>query len=149
MAPVAGTSEAELVGGPRITEDGMRELISSCDPASKLLLAAVEADDDRAVLGSLLLEKRGDECHLGLLSVDPRLQNRGIGRKLLAAGQQHGKDVFGCSYAGMKVVESRTELIQWYQRQGFELTDEREDFNYSLAVLLQGPLTFVGMRRPL
>jgi hypothetical protein len=75
-----GTTEEHLLGGKRITTDDLSHLISACDDTTKTLLVAVDGDgnDTHTVHGSLLIEKHGDQCHFGMLSVDPAIQNRGV-----------------------------------------------------------------------
>lgn len=56
---------------------------------------------------------------LGLISVDPTLQSRGIGRMLVEAGLKHAKEAMGRKQAVVYVLFQRTELREWYQRIGF------------------------------
>jgi hypothetical protein len=49
----------------------------------------------------------------------------------------------------MKVIDSRIELLSWYQRMGFVVTDDREPFEFAYAELKSGPITFVLLKRPL
>ncbi|KAG0288923.1 hypothetical protein BGZ96_007382 [Linnemannia gamsii] len=62
---------------------------------------------------------RSEQIMLGLISVDPTLQSRGIGGKLVKAGLKYAKEVMGRKQAVVYVVFQRTELREWYQRIGF------------------------------
>jgi ribosomal protein S18 acetylase RimI-like enzyme len=62
-----------------------------------------------------------------MLTVSPELQNSGIGKKLLAEGENHAKTL-GLSSIIMTVVSVRSELIAWYKRHGYVDTGAREPF---------------------
>jgi len=119
------TTEADLLDGQRTDGDAILELLRS--PSHALLIAA---DSEGApLLGSVLLERRAEGLgYLGMLTVSPGLQARGLGRKLLAAGEEFVKSRWGCRRIEMTVIRGREELIQWYIRRGYLLTGERRPF---------------------
>jgi ribosomal protein S18 acetylase RimI-like enzyme len=62
-----------------------------------------------------------------MLSVAPNTQGKGIGKKLLVAGENHAK-LLGVDTIIMTVISVRKELIDWYMRHGYQLTGERKPF---------------------
>ncbi len=56
------------------------------DLVDQLVLKALLAD---RIVGSVRALERDGTCHIGRLIVDPERQNRGIGRRLLAAIEDH------------------------------------------------------------
>jgi ribosomal protein S18 acetylase RimI-like enzyme len=123
------TTEAHLLGGPRVTRDELQRLLG-LDPKTKAALFVVEErvatdkdgeDDLWAVVGCVLVEKEDDGGHLGMFSVHPLRQGRGLGRLLLDAGEAHITDVFGCHTVLLHVLGQRTDLLAFYQRRGYTL----------------------------
>ena len=62
---------------------------------------------------------------LGLLSVDPLQQSRGIGRKLMDFGLAYTKDILGRTRAVINALTQRPEIINWYKRLGLVDYGER------------------------
>ncbi|KAG0380803.1 hypothetical protein BGX24_004928 [Mortierella sp. AD032] len=62
---------------------------------------------------------RTQQIMLGLISVDPAQQSRGIGRQLVDAGLKHARESLGRTQAVVYVLYQRTELREWYKRVGF------------------------------
>jgi len=115
------TTEAHLLEGKRTTKEELTEIIS--DPKNTFL----KYTENDQIIGSVLLVEKEHQLYLGMLTVSPELQNSGIGKKLLAAGEKHAK-ALGLSSIIMTVVSVRDELIAWYKRHGYVETGEREDF---------------------
>ena len=126
----AGSSwntEAGYMQGDRTSEALLLEEIAA-RPEACLLLS--RPDDASGLLGSVWLEPVGDGVwYLGSLIIDPRLQNAGAGRQLLAAAEQWALER-GARTIRMKVVNVRDTLIAWYVRRGYRLTNEVEPFPY-------------------
>lgn len=118
------THEADMLGGQRVDEAGLARFIA--DPREHLLLGFA---GDRLVATVNITDKVGAYAYLGLLSVDPRLQAGGFGRRMIAAGEDKARDI-GCRYIEMTVIRQRTELIAYYQRRGYHLTGETRPFPY-------------------
>ena len=56
-----------------------------------------------------------------MFSVTPSAQGKGIGKKLLAAADEYaGKH--NCSSIYMTVITVRTDLIAWYEKNGYQKT---------------------------
>ena len=89
--------------------------------------------------------------YLGSLSVDPRKQNRGRGRKLLAAAEDWVQERGGREIR-MTVVNARDTLLAWYERRGYALTSDTEPFPYGdsrFGIPKRDDLCFVVLRKRL
>jgi ribosomal protein S18 acetylase RimI-like enzyme len=112
------------------------------DPASRLLIA-LEGD---APIGCVNIADKGDGlAYLGLLCVDPVLQAAGLGKRLLAAAEDAARAEFGATAIEMTVIDSRAELIAWYQRRGYRVSGETRDF----PVAMDPPLTMTVLVKQL
>jgi len=118
------TTEANLLEGKRTNEQELNEILQ--DEKSTIL----KFTEDKQILGCVLLIEKESKLYLGMLTVDPELQNSGIGKKLLAEADLHAHKL-GLSKIVMTVISAREELIAWYKRHGFEDTGEREAFPVS------------------
>jgi ribosomal protein S18 acetylase RimI-like enzyme len=115
------TTEADLLDGTRIDEAALRDLIQKPDTT---ILIYKKGD---SLLGCVELRKDGAKLYLGMLSVQPNTQGKGIGKKLLAAAEVHAHEQV-CTKIYMTVISVRQELIDWYIRHGYQLTGERKPF---------------------
>ncbi|MFM7487670.1 MAG: GNAT family N-acetyltransferase [Cytophagales bacterium] len=115
------TTEADLLDGTRIDEEAVKELISR--PGTTILRYV----ENEQLLGCVELRQEKGKLYLGMLSVAPNTQGKGIGKKLLLAGEEHAKSV-GIRIMMMTVISVRKELIDWYVRHGYQLTGERKPF---------------------
>jgi ribosomal protein S18 acetylase RimI-like enzyme len=84
-------------------------------------------EEDNQLLGCVELRQEKNKLYLGMLSVAPNTQGKGIGKKLLQAGEDLAKEL-GISTLMMTVISVRHELINWYIRHGYALTGERKPF---------------------
>lgn len=115
------TTEADLIDGTRIDETILTNLINREDTTVLLYR------EDKNLLGCVELRKEGYKLYLGMLSVSPLSQNKGIGKKLMSAAEAHAKEK-KCTSIFMTVISVREELLNWYQRHGYVLTGERKPF---------------------
>lgn len=139
-ARVGWTHEADLLDDERITMADLASLVT--DKLERLLVVV----SDSAMIGCVRVADRGDGlAYLGLLCVDPNLQARGVGRKLIEAAEQVARDDFCADRMEMTVIEGRTELIDYYRRRGYAPTSERRDF----PVALDPPLFMTVLEKPL
>ena len=125
---VAGwCTEADLIEGTRLTEDLLREDLAG-KPEARLMLWRDQAGGP--VLGTVWLEPRKEGIwYLGLLTVRPELQDRGMGRQLLQAGEECVRELGG-RRVRIAVLHLRDTLIAWYERRGYVRTGETEPFPY-------------------
>ena len=114
------TTEADLLGGIRTSVASLNEMISK---KNAVILIAEEMDME----GCVFLEQQGKALYLGMLTVKPELQGKGIGAKLMAASEERAKEL-GCHTIKMTVITDRHELIAYYKRKGFVDTGERAPF---------------------
>ncbi len=142
-------TEAGFMDGERTNEMLLRAELAE-KPESMLLIWR----DDRtgSVPGCVWLEPKAHETwYLGSLTVDPRLQNAGFGRKLLAAAEQLASD-HGASTIRITVVNVRETLIAWYERRDYRLTGETLPFPYEdqrFGTPRREDLAFVVLEKPL
>lgn len=119
------TTEADLLDGQRVDAEGLLENIEKED--SVILIA--EDDDTGKLLGCVHLAKHDNKCYLGMLTVDPTLQKKGIGNMLLDESEAFAQ-FWDCTHLYMTVISVRTELIAWYEKHGFRKTGETKPFPY-------------------
>lgn len=115
------TTEADMLDGTRIDEDILKEIIQR--PDTTVLLYK----DGPRLLGCVELRTDEMKIYLGMLSVMPNTQGKGIGKRLLKEAEVYALEQ-GCNKIYMTVISVRTELIDWYVRHGYHLTDERKPF---------------------
>ncbi|MGZ3770902.1 MAG: GNAT family N-acetyltransferase [Bdellovibrio sp.] len=119
------TTEAYILEGQRVDPNGIKEIINKED--SVILIA--ENDDNGDLLGCVHLEKQNNKCYLGMLTVDPHLQKKGIGKMLLEESEALAQ-FWDCTSIFMTVISVRKELIAWYEKHGYRLTREKKPFPY-------------------
>ena len=83
------------------------------------------ADDGGKLAGCNYVELRGDSGYFGLLSVDPKYQRRGLGKKLIDAAEQFCRDA-GCGVMRIRVLNHRTELPPFYEKFGYRIAEIEE-----------------------
>jgi ribosomal protein S18 acetylase RimI-like enzyme len=118
------TTEADLLDGTRTDSAAIKELIES---SGVTILKYVESNE---ILACVELKKESNKLYLGMLTVKPSLQGKGIGKELLKAAEEEGKKQ-ECSSIFMTVISVRKELIDWYLRHGYQLTGERKPFAFN------------------
>lgn len=119
------TTEADLLLGQRVDAEGLKEQINKED---SVVLIAEDEDADK-ILGCVHIEKRGSRCYLGMLTVDPTLQGKGLGKQLVDECEAFAQ-FWDCHQIYMTVIAQRTELIAWYEKLGFKNTKKTEPFPY-------------------
>lgn len=112
------TSESHLLDGQRV-DDLM--LLSYLRDENISILKYVDANN--RITGCVYLEGKGDKLYLGMLTVSPLEQGRGIGKKLLAAAEEYGR-ILGLVAIIITVITTRDELLAWYERHGYQKTGE-------------------------
>ncbi|MEN2399990.1 GNAT family N-acetyltransferase [Flavobacterium sp. MC2016-06] len=138
------TTEANLLEGKRTTEEELTETIQN--PKNTIL----KFTENGKIISSVLLVEKEHQLYLGMLTVDPELQNSGIGRKMLAEAENHAKSL-GLTSIIMTVISVREELIAWYKRNGYVDTGEREAFPSSdiHINISEKPLEFIYFEKQL
>ena len=94
--------------------------------------AIVLATDARtgALVGTVQVAPRADGAvgRIAFLSVDPGCQGAGLGRRVLAAGEDYCRTTWGASKMTLSALSPRHHLIAWYVRRGYRETGERVPF---------------------
>ena len=138
------TTEAHLLDGQRIDEAGVAEMMAVPDAVMLLCLGA-----GNELLGSFYAHAAGNKVSLSMLAVAPTGQGQGVGRLLLSAAEDYGRQ-HGCTTSKMTVISVRLELIAYYERRGYQLTGATEPFptdpRYGIP---RQPLTLLVLEKPL
>ncbi len=140
------TTEAEFLDGQRVDAAGLGALLEAPD---SVVLVAEEAG---ALVGCVHLERRGSDCYLGMLTIQPAAQAVGRGSRLLSAAERWAVTHWSASSAYLTVIAQRFELIAWYGRRGYLPTGERRPFPYGDArfgLPRRDDLVFDVLRKPL
>lgn len=138
------TTEADLLDGIRTDEDSLRTMLARADAT------ILKYEEDGQLLGCVYLERKGTDLYLGMLTVSPDLQAKGIGRQLLAAAEAFARDR-QCRAVTMTVIPLRHELIAWYERRGYRATGETRPFPMDdpRFGLPRQPLSFIVLEKSL
>lgn len=105
------------------------------------------AESGGQVVGTVRVSQHGREGHFGMLSVEPALKSRGLGRKLVAAAEAWAI-ARGCGEMTLEVVNLRTELFPWYEMLGYTVAGT-EPWPEESKERISQPAHFVLMRRDL
>lgn len=138
------TTEADIVAGDlRTDETNMDELMNL--PGAIFLKYANEKNE---IDGCVFLHKRLGKLYLGMLSVSPLLQTKGIGKQIMKAAELYAKDQ-ACPSIFMMVISVRHELIAWYERQGYYKTGEIQPFVDTKFGMANEPVEFIVLQKNL
>lgn len=118
------TTEANLLDGLRIDEETLTGYFA--DDAVTILK---NTDENGTINGCVYLEERRPKLYVGMFSVSPALQGKGIGRDLLLAAEAQAKQL-DLHTLSMTVISVRHELISWYERRGYKATGEMLPFHH-------------------
>lgn len=126
-AQAGWTTEAGYIDGQRIDLESLKSDLAEAPDA---VLLTLRDEEDGPLLGCVWIEPDGDHPdarYLGMLTIRPDLQDRQLGRALLAHGEAYAAGL-GAKRVRMTVVHLRDTLIAWYQRRGYVLTGETKPF---------------------
>ena len=119
------THEADLLDGQRTDTTLLSEIVD--DPAQRILVAI----DGATIIGCVsIARKQHGKAYLGLLSVSPLLQAKGLGKQLIAAAEHAAIAEFSAQVMEMTVIKQRTELLDYYKRRGYSPTGEERPFPF-------------------
>ena len=136
------TTEADLLDGIRITADSLEKILAN-NNATLLQFTA----DNNCIQGCVYLEKKNNKMYLGMLTVSPLQQAKGIGKKLLLAAEEYARE-HHTSVMQMTVISVREELIKWYERHGYKSTGVTQPFPADERFGIQKkPLEFIIMEK--
>jgi len=103
------------------------------------------AERERALVGCVYVEPRGNRAYLGLLAVDPARQQSGLGSVLMDAAEDYCRGQ-SCRSMDIKVVNLRTDLFGFYQRRGYVKAGTSP---FPTDVETKLPVHFIDMSKPL
>lgn len=131
--------EAPFVGGPRTSAAEVAALAESGD--------FIVAEHEGRIVGAVFVEIDEEPAvgRFGMLAVAPDEQARGLGRELVEAAEARLLRL-GCTEARIRVLDQREELVEWYQRLGYEPYGEQP---YSFPERARVPVRFILMRKQL
>ena len=137
------THEEHLIDGEvRTNEETLQQLIQQ---ENCILLKYT--NEEQTIIGCVNLQQHADRIYLGMLSVSPKLQGGGVGKRLLKAAEEYALQ-FNCRAIYMTVISVRSELIDWYKRHGYRDIGERKPFiEDSLTGKHLQPLEFMLMEK--
>jgi GNAT superfamily N-acetyltransferase len=125
-ADASWSTQEHYIEGTRTTAEMLREEMAAHADARLLLWRR----PDNTLLGCVWMQPEANHVwYLGSLSVDPREQDAGSGRRLLAAAEDWAR-ARGAQEIKMTVVQVRAALLEWYARRGYALTGETKPFPY-------------------
>ena len=110
------TTEADLLDGQRTDEEEVTRLLQTQD--SMILLCLL----DGKILASTHMEKHSEGAYLGMLAVNPLLQNQGIGKRLMAVAEDIARREWAAEKMLLTVISLRHDVIAFYQRYGYAST---------------------------
>lgn len=131
--------ETYFIRGDRLTPERIRDHFA----AGRFLVA----EEDHTITGCVYVEIHGRRAYLGLLSVDPARQKAGLGRRLVAAAEEFGREM-GARHMDLTVVNLRTELPPIYEKLGYTIIGEEPIREEMVPRVLQD-CHFVRMSKPL
>jgi ribosomal protein S18 acetylase RimI-like enzyme len=138
------TTEADLLGGTRVTAASLLKDIATDNTCIYTCL-----NQQNQIEACVFLQKKQQQLYVGMLSVSPGLQNKGLGKLLLQLAEKVAI-VNDCAALSMTVISIRTELIAWYNRHGFLPTGETFPFDIpDNIVLVNEQLHFVVLHKEL
>lgn len=126
------TNEKQYVSGARIDETQLQtqiEMHHDLKRSSQLLV--VELNDQMSFykIGCVAIDYVGDTAEINTFCIAPEWQNAGYGKRVLSAAELYiSKLVPHVRQYSMWVLNVRQELIEYYIRRGYELTNEIADY---------------------
>jgi N-acetylglutamate synthase-like GNAT family acetyltransferase len=132
-----GKAEHFFVEGDRITE---AEVFDHLRNGAFLL-----GERDGNLDGCVYVEPRGARAYLGLLSVNPSIQQRGTGSSLMNAAEDYCRKL-GCQFMDIKIVNLRTGLPDFYRKRGYV---ESGTSPFPAEVETKMPCHFIDMSKQL
>jgi len=110
------TTEAYILGGQRTDAEEIKRLIEA---ENSLILLCLK---DGVTIGTAHLKKVDEGAYLGMFTIKPSLQGRGIGKEFLSAAEKTALETWRMNKITMSVITLRHELIAYYERRGYRRT---------------------------
>ena len=136
------TTEADLLDGVRTDAENLAEMINKNDA---LILQSF--NENNILQACVYLEKKQHIMYLGMLTVSPLEQSKGIGKQLLYEAEKYAEQQM-CNIVEMTVISLRKELIAWYEKRGYNNTGETKPFPNDIKFgVPKQPLEFIIMQK--
>jgi ribosomal protein S18 acetylase RimI-like enzyme len=126
MSRKGWTTEADLLDGIRTTPQQVASIIKRHDA---FMLIGVLNDQIVATICCEWQAIAGNNtAHFGMIAVKPTLQNKGYGKQLIKAAEAITTRQWRAVGFYMSVISLRHELIEFYERLGYQRTGEFVEF---------------------
>lgn len=138
------TTEADLLDGLRTDPERV-----AADMTRKDSVILVKVNAGR-IEGCVHLEKKdASTAYLGMLTTLVESQSKGTGKELMLASEEYVKKIWHVNTIEMTVIDSRHELIAYYVRRGYHITEEKRPFpkDPRFGIPKAGPLEFVVLKK--
>ncbi|TRX91469.1 hypothetical protein FHL15_007693 [Xylaria flabelliformis] len=94
-------------------------------------VVAVTDSSTGSIVAHGSVRKVDDTCAwFGMLAVDVNRQKQGLGAQVLAWAEQYARSEWGSVRMEFDVVNTRADLIAWYNRRGYQPTGKTTPFPY-------------------
>lgn len=122
------TTEADLIDGLRTTAQEIASLIAQ--PNLFILVGEYQYTLVATICCEHLIEGHQHKAKLGMISVQPNLQNQGFGKQMILAAEAYALKIWPLDTFCMTVVTARRTLIAFYNRLGYLPTGVVKPFPY-------------------
>ncbi len=120
------TTEADILEGIRATTADIAEMVHARDQFMLM------GERDEKILACMQCQKQSFDGQtvalFGMIAVEPTKQNLGYGKDLINAAEAITKREWSVAGYAMLVISQRTDVIDFYQRLGYEPTQTYVDF---------------------
>ncbi len=120
------TTEADILDGVRTTTAEIAKILQT--PSEFILMGELNQEIVACVRCQRQTLAGHPTAHFGMIAVKPTLQNKGHGKDIIIAAEAMTKRQWRAVGFYMSVISIRTELIEFYERLGYERTGEYVDF---------------------
>ena len=135
------TTEANFLDSPRTSVAEVAGIVGG--PDSMMLCG----ESGGELVACCELRREADwSAYMGMLSVLPALQGRGIGRSMTEEAELTAWKEWGAAVMTLLVITRRTELIAWYERLGYTDSGNRVPFPFETP---NGLLEFAVLQKRL
>ncbi|QUY37993.1 GNAT family N-acetyltransferase [Acinetobacter junii] len=124
------TTEKVFVDGVRITKE---QLSRDLNQSNFELL--VGENEQGSLVGCIGLNFDSSSVEIGTFAIDPTIQNLGIGHRMLSFAEKYIRDTYADVLSiNLYVLNVRKELIEYYERRGFNRTGVVDDYPITAEV---------------
>jgi len=121
------THEANLIAGERISTE---QVLSLFHEQSTILLLRLGQD----IVACVHVQGGQSSAYIGMLATNPTMQAQGLGKQLLLHAEAYAIEHYDASVLKISALSSRPELLAFYERRGYALTGQVEEYPESAGV---------------